>query len=549
MLSILEDDVLFDKLIRLELYKKTAESWDVIDIDAFSCDDLKPGIFMSMTMIQGGVATELKVVVENFTPPTDIGEYTTMVITAGYRSKFERRQFTCSIFSSYPETPNPNGKMVFNGIVGNWFINNLRESARNIIFKKPYVSIAELLYGIIEGRDAEGKQESPDIKGGGLNLKLIMDLPDWVKRDKLYVGGEGNASLTYWTESGYACLNWLMDKISLYSNELVAMRRNEGKPDAESYRILMWLDDDTVRVSMKGFTGQKDDDRVRWIDLNRVTTVSFQGTALNVIAPWNPSLVPGDLFHMESRYFRGRLSTQSILKAAKDPDDLYRVITMDVSFDTNGSNNTMKILSVKNAAFLQEKGLVEEATALEKVPEEMQTLIYVDENPDRDIIFGTDKTETEEQIIITKAWGVGANTFQESDGTIRKVKAGETLASIAEEVYGSIEYIKTDADGNTEHKNEKVTGTSFWPIIAIGTQCMYLRGLQGFEDYETHPDLLLEGRNVFIPTMTNPDDLSNLSSIISNMADNWEQLPQFTGFFVDQADIDSMRLLAYFMEL
>jgi hypothetical protein len=543
------NDVLFDKLIAVHLFKRNKSKWDNLSIDSFSCPSLKPDIQLSLNMIQGGIATEFKLVIGNFVPPTDIGDYTTLVIKAGYRTKLETREFTCAIFSSYVETPNPNGKMVFNGLVGNWFINNLRESARNIIFKKAKVTVAELLYGIVEGKDKNGMIEAPSIKGGGLNLKLVMDLPTWIKEDELDIGGSGTNPLTYWVESGYACLNWLMDRISTYSNQLVLLRQKEGKPDYESYRILMWLDDDTLRVGMKGYSGIKDTTKIRWVDLNRVTMVSFQGAALNVIAPWNPSLVPGDLFHMQSRYFRGRLTTQSIRAAAKDPNDLYRVITMNVIFDTNGSNNTMKILAVKNAAFIQEEGLVKDKTAVEQIPEELKTNILSDDNPDIDIVFGKDTPDAEETKVIKKSWGVNPSTFAETEGIIRTIIPGETIASIAEEVYGAIEYTKTAEEGNIEHLNETIHGASFWPLIVAGTQCMYLKGLEGFKNYEKHPDLVIEGEKVFIPTMTNPDDMKKHSSILSSMADAWESLPEYSSFFVTQSDIDTLRIIVYFMGL
>lgn len=222
----------FDKIMKVQLLYRPSNgrvnaAWKSFIIEC-NPGGPKPGLSFHTEMMPGGVATQFKLTVKNFTSEIDIGIYSHMVITMQYRTSPMFREFTAAIFSAYIETPNPNGNTTFTGLIGDWFIEGVREESRNIVFRNPAITIEKLIWGIVEGKGPKGIAESPDVKNGGLNLSLNVDLPEWVLQDVIVVGKPGQKETTYWTESGYACLNWLLDRISVYGDGIVAKLRQQG---------------------------------------------------------------------------------------------------------------------------------------------------------------------------------------------------------------------------------------------------------------------------------------------------------------------------------
>ncbi len=258
-----KEHVLFDKVINVQLLYRPPDkginsAWKSFNIQC-PPGGLKPNIFFHTELMPGGVATQFRLSIIGFNSEVDIALYSHMVITLSYRTSPMYREFTAAIFSAFIETPNPNGKTTFTGIIGDWFIDALREDSRNIIFKNPVVTIGELLWGIVEGKDANGRDESPAIKNGGLGLKLNVDLPRWVMDDKIVVGKGDQSVSTYWTESGYSCLNWLIDRISSYGDSLVARLRQQGVKEVEAEKLIQKARTvyDKRLASLKGYYSGK----------------------------------------------------------------------------------------------------------------------------------------------------------------------------------------------------------------------------------------------------------------------------------------------------
>lgn len=542
----------FDKVISVQFLlppssRKANEAWGTVIVEC-APGGPKPGIAFSTEILPGGIATQFRLVLTNFTSEIDIGLFSHMVVTIGYRTSPNRREFTAAIFSSFIETPNPNGRTVFTGLVGDWFVHGLKEVNRNLVFKNPTITMGELLWGVVEGKGPDGIEESPNIKNGGLGLSLRVDLPEWVLNDILIVGKEGQREAVYWTESGYACLNWLLDRVSGYGDAIVSRLKDQNvtEDEAERFRVMATFQDNVVSVFMKGFTKSLDSNNIEYVDLNKITSVTFQGAALSIVAPWNPLLMPGSLFHMQSKYFRGRMAPRQVVnEAARDSADLYRIITMSVEYDTNGPANMMKLLAIRNDSFISTESVAGRMTAVDRAIE-ARSNVYTDSNRDQDIVFGKDRPrESGER---KASWGVKPTTFSRTDGVIRKVRAAETLGSIAIDTYGPLTYYKTPSQGNIDHINEKVPGAYFWPLIAIGNYCMKLNEEPGFEEYTETPDQLVEGRNVFVPTVTNLDALVRLRPIIGAMADQFAGNPQNTWGVTGQ-DVLYMQLIYYYMGL
>ena len=556
---------LFDKIIDVQFVAKDEQGNTTMPL-LILCPEggLKPSIKLSLDMLPGGVALQFKLSITNLVTDIDISKFTHMVITVGYRTAKINKQFTAAIFSAYIETPNPNGVTTFTGLVGDWFIAGLREVAREIIFYEPTITVGELLWGIVAGKEPPGPEHGKtgaqvaDALNGGLGLNLDVDLPSWVLRDKLVVGKPGQRESRYWTESGYACFNWLLDRLSAYSDALVATMRNGGmsSTQAEKYKIMAVLQDNQLSVFMQGFTTRNEVKRsVSFVEMQNITSVTFQGAALSVIAPWNPLIIPGSLFHMESRYFRGKMSPQQVIdQVARDRADLYRVITMSMEFDTNGSSNNMKLLAIRNEAFTAypESATVKAMTAVEKETT-VKTTVYVEDGKSGSMAFGRPRPKEEGEK--KSRWGVTPGLFADSEcDLITSVPPSYSLGSLATRYYFDKAYYKEPAEGNIDYPREHVSGTYFWPLIVIANYSKALEGIDGFKIYALDPLRTYEGHPVLIPKVNASFNhaldayASRLHDIFIAMADDLEQHPDNNSGF-SQQDIRALRVMAYYMEL
>lgn len=286
---------------------------------------VKPSIRLQLTQLPETVCTNVTVTIENLTLEIDISKYTAMYIEAGYSYSNGNIQmlsrFYAGIFSSYVETPNPSGRTVFTGIVGNWFVKGVRA--------QPYtVSIAPGSYKL---------RDFIAIICSYLGVIPQVDLPDNCLNYPLIV--QDNASNTR-AQSGYQVLDWLANELSLLTKE---WRANNIISQGEIVGAYFY--NNVLFVNLASTTRPEDRDRLA-VSLNRITTASYQGGALYITAPWNPLLLPGILFHMNPVYFRGRMMPNLALSSLQDDVNLYRPITIDVMFETVSNVNQMKILAV-----------------------------------------------------------------------------------------------------------------------------------------------------------------------------------------------------------
>jgi hypothetical protein len=545
---------------------------------------VKPSVELTLTMVPGGVTTEIKLAFMNFMPETDLAEWNMMEIEAGYAGYGRNPPITqffssIAIFSSYIEKPNPNGRTVFTGIVGGWIQNNLRKSSRQLFFFNKTIKFGDLLYGIIEGKGLKNKNGETDTRNLGLGLKVKHDLPQEVLDTLIELGPNGE----YWAESGFAVLTWLQDNIVILGNYLV---KEYDDPDM---RLMTYLDGDVFYVFMKGKVAEDKMDKTgdTYVNLDKVTSATFQGAALDIVAPWNPLLTPGGLFHMGSKYFRGRMSPNVIMKKTDamgegviDENDLYRVITMDLNFSTTGTNS-MKILAVKASAWVHTQAEAKELTV-----QEAREIVFTDSDTEtRDMIFGDEPTaevveDVPEEVVqdVDKLWGMFKGFTDEFEGEEYVVKKNDSLTALAHARY-KFEYTKTREQGNgmrdidgsgmrpyTYYTKTIIPGTAFFVIIAGASFDMFLKQCKAknedpntagktvrpgmYNNYKFRPQLIYPGELIWIPRITDPDVLVDYREFFLEMArlaydanktgNNWK---------LDKTMIDYLPAIEYFLEL
>ena len=303
----------------------------VLDCPAYG---MKPSINLSMQMLPAGYAQTVKITVDNFYPDFDISDYVYMEITAGYRSLSLQNTgagnqvFTAAITSTMIESPNPNGRTSFNGLIGSWFINNLMYSPVKIVINTN-PSILDFTTSICKE----------------LGLTLISDeFPEQIGKQKLMLKTGTAASLTVAQPTGQSAFDWMVKVIQDWatSQNKIPVTQADGTITYEQITVEFFRNgQNKVMITCGGYIPEGAETNA--IQLDRVMSIGFQGAGLSIKAPWMPQIQPGQLIKIESSYIRGRPSLNAIKSFIIDENGYYRVIDISINFSTVGDANEMTI--------------------------------------------------------------------------------------------------------------------------------------------------------------------------------------------------------------
>lgn len=319
--------LLFDRFIDVIFYASGER--EVLRIET-SKSGLKPTMSMDVQLIPGQSCYQCVLRIVNLNIPViDLQDIEEAVITAGYLTYTEptgplntaksSMTIKCPVFSAYVEKPNPDGITVINCLcVGT--ITGAFEARTIPVHIYRDVSWQELIKAIFDKVGAEGYSD------------VLKTLPPEVLSARI-VGVEEGQKNCYAT-SGYALIMWLGREIY-----------NWGKNCTPPLDIRTIVFDRVVKIINVSPDAQSSVSDAEFIvDLDMVNSASFTGTALDVEAPWNPSLLPGGLFYMPAAYYSAEKNYREINRLDYvGSGDLYRVITMSISFNTVEDTNTMQV--------------------------------------------------------------------------------------------------------------------------------------------------------------------------------------------------------------
>ena len=426
------------------------------------CPDsgMKPDISFTVNLIPGQNCYKMVLKVKNLNLASrDMRDWTDMQVVAGYRTG-SVAVFTCPIFTSYIESPNPDGISVFEGITVGQTDVMLTNHAVSISFYKEQVTIQELVNECVKGI-SEGLEQQISVAPERMNTYISAP------------------QQTFYAANGLAVLNWLQTTLTQIFKQLW-----------DDSVIVQVLDGKFMMCSVNGpDVKSKITDSI--VNLDCVSGATFSGTALTVIAPWNPALKPGDLFYMPPEFITGSKLPNSLNALDyRNADNLYRVLTMSISFGTVGNTNQMSILAVPSQYVSQ----FESSRTTEMTPEKMQSVMYEYSQglPQVHIRFGEPKDSSNNDI--TK----GANDCRSSvtSGVAASGYSPGTCLSVIAENYlfndprgPQLQLKKGDGSGKegawymSEEELEKVSekalqyyipsGISatvlWWPLICIAT--------------------------------------------------------------------------------
>ena len=506
----------------------------------------KPGISFSVNLLQGANCYELTLKICNLNLDIDIRKVTAVRVTAGYRTDGFTQTFECPVFSSYIETPNPDGVTVFKCLaVGKTDI--FTENRPLIIhYQGGKVTIKETVEAVC--------------KGLGMTACNML-LP---KYNNLVI--EMSAMNTI-SENASALVDWLrkiiMQRIEIAEREEGSSSSLHGKPN-------VIVQQDTSRNLFVYCANRKNTDsqayEITTPVLDAVKGASFNGVALTVKAAWNPMITPGRTFIMKPTIINGA-NLPNMLSPEDYGNDAsqgykYRCITASIAFSTTGEENEMSILAVPIKYMDTD---VNQKTSMDSIEKMAQYLYdYYKENPDtsHEIFLGTADegnlgTKSEAQQVVEVQSVASRNMFDIdttallTDNLEYEVQSGDCMSVIAKLFYVErgrcyankidIPYKGKEPDlsvmvDSTQYRKE-IGAHHLWPIIAVHTYNFYklaessqvaLNKYESFRYLETNPNLVSEGKIVVVPRITSFDALKPLRNIFKYAAETYKNVEGYS---------------------
>lgn len=298
---------------------------------SIKCTDagLKPDMALSMNLLPGQNCYGAVLKIRNLNLDSiDIRQWTRMIITAGYRTG-ATAQYTCPIFTSYIEAPNPDGITTFECISTGTAEDALNNQPIEIKFHKSKMDLDTFIH---EVAPAISPSVRPVIAIADEITKANSDKSNLISIEEQVV----------YAQNGLAVLNWLQTTVSKFVEELT-----RNKDTGEYTSVFMQLVGNDLEVIALNGPNKMPERIQRVVNLDMVTGATYNGTALTVEAPWNPALQPGGLFYMPPEFINGsKLPNVLSDKDYRNEDNLYRALTISISFASVEGTNKMTILAV-----------------------------------------------------------------------------------------------------------------------------------------------------------------------------------------------------------
>lgn len=521
----LSDEIypLYDRVISVTFYRYDATNklpHRIIEIPFLSDMGYKPNIEVSLEMLPSAVCFNMKVVLTNaaIVKNLDIQTFQWMQVRMGYTNnshyseEFLTEVYTGPVFSSYIEKPAPDSRIVFEGVAtGQTGIDLFAQQPYKIVFHDSQHTIKEVATRIAQAIGINANFEKCDPKL--YNRKL------WF------------TEYTATADNRYALINWL--QTTLYNhfkqlNTAVKSPRTGVLVEGIKPEVYCFLREDVLYVISSTSSELTRQEKTPAVLLNTIKTASFTAAVLNVEALYNPRLHPGDVFYMPPKYYTGGVSLlNSMDKSIFNPDDgYYRALTIEVSFATTGSTNSMKVMAlpvslydgetppeeiereVSNWAQQQRESMIDDLT------KSVTRYGPADEDGFYDVIvFGNKQQPAKEDVPPKDMWSTAWNGWTSS--AIVKPPAGYTLSQLAQAQWGSDKFYLPDAKLSESFNRYMPDGVPlyyFFPLIQVATYKKMQQDKKTYRIDINNPDMLWENYSVAVP----PLDLDTAKSFVGN---------------------------------
>ena len=300
----------------------------------------KPDISVTYSQVGEGTVYQVSVRICNMNLPiADIRKYQRMKVEVGYKD-YTMTSFVCDVYSSYVESPNPDGITVFYGIVAQALtVSEGPEIKKYSIWD--YKPCALKFEGNTVKVDDLFKQVAKKL-GIGYNNKLAKLTANGEKFMETEIPTEGmqvaGDSAGILIKELYRCIKAIID---------------EKNTNGENIAFIMNVDSSGLWWYISGGEDSRltvAETEVNAVTVDEVDSLSFSGPMLTVIAPYNPLIKPFSIIELPANFFNGQqLPIATPLTPEidyKGMNNLYSVTKMDVSFSTNGNENQMNLLAI-----------------------------------------------------------------------------------------------------------------------------------------------------------------------------------------------------------
>lgn len=501
---------LYDRVIKFDLlrYDKSSDNAKQVSIgETTGKGGYKPSIEVSVTMLPNSVCLNMTVRVTNMTllQGVDIRQYRLMSVTLGYPNNLIT--FTGPIFSSYIEKPNPDGVMVFDGVVTG-------TTGLSIFSARPYVlrffqkiTMKELIDKIcMEITNANPGESALTPNYTYCSTELLNKKMDFQKG-------------SYQASNAYAIINWLQNVLYRWARLQQYTDKEGWTVSNDPKRVLQIVYRDDQLYIIDSHCVPEAEEKKQAVILQAVTSASYSGPALTVLAPYNPRITPGTVFYMNPIYFKGgaAMPNQGIDASIYNKDDgLYRVIKEDIKFATYGNTNEMTLLAVPASMYEGDASDIDSTlkSYVDQVKEdEDNTISAMDRGGTVEIQWGNEEPPTQDSVPPKSMWSV--NYAPSNVSVVGPDKLLPTLSQMGLEAYGSKLFYLSDSELNEKFKRNNPKGVPlmyFFPLIMVATYKRMQSDKKTYKINVNNPDVVYKGYSVAVPTL----DLNGAKELIGN---------------------------------
>ncbi len=515
----------FDKIINVQLYKldkrgvPSTNPKDILKISLTS-SGLKPDIELEVSLLPQQLCYQATIRIKNFMYVPDIREYGFMTVEAGYyrgpsSTYFKQtQQFNISIFTSYQESPNPDGVTVFKGLtVGNTCSYLTGRSIHVKVHGE--TTIKQLIERVALGASGEQYATEYYTKDSGNLIKVLNYLPLELNTSKISLGRglTGDNGLALLTDLYYTLYDYFKKDGLTYIQQF-----NNG---VLTVGILGWDPKLTVTESV--------------LPIISVYSASFNAQLLTILAPWDPLAEPGRIVRISANYFNGNMAPNTLgnlyepaqlgvptAAELKSGEGLYRILTSKINFDTCGNTNKMELMLLPiSYAKEEETGSPPTATyenLVKSKEKALEVVIGIDgDKKDTEQLFSSgvkgSYTYTEETLLVGTTFTALANKYYNVEGVedfyLPKSKYNKEMVETVKDDGSFVMY-----KWPSTYRGINVGRSWAWPLILAATYTAYKSGMPEYKVDLKDPDTLPAGTKVRIPVLpsSNDDAVAQLAS-------------------------------------
>ena len=335
------------KILSLDIFSTIAVNLGVTDFAIRTPDTgLKPSITVSGQFQMQNTVNLLNVTINNINANIDTMAYNYIEVEVGYKNSGISATFLGQITNCYMAKPNPNGELVISAT--NTDVRDLyARGAFEVTFPQDEMTTGNLIKTCLVTIATKYPALALDLSIPSIDSLLP---PEW-KVQSFAVGKS-----TRHFRSALECIAWMNSLFASCSYDTGYATGFGGAPMKELKRLstLRLGFDMHGKLTVLGYSDTVNPAAVRTLSAIGSAFMTSTSSA-TVTAPFNPSIMPGDIVEIDARYFKTRVNFSAVREAYKSMGNLWRVSMTAFTFSTQGTNTmTLSLINITNPVLAQE---------------------------------------------------------------------------------------------------------------------------------------------------------------------------------------------------